>query len=72
MAESTKASSLLWAGLAVFAVGFLITQWPGDFARTLGLCVELVGAAILFVNMARSRRDARAPIDESPPDDREG
>ena len=45
-------------------MGFLITQWPGDFARTLGLCVELVGAAILFVNMARSRRDARAPIDE--------
>ena len=69
MAGGAKASPLLWVGLGVFSVGFLITQWSGDLARTLGLCIELVGAAILFINMARSRRDARKPIDENPRED---
>lgn len=50
-------SNLLRAGLAVFALGVGLNYFGGAELRTVALVTQVAGAALLFVNAARSRRD---------------
>jgi len=51
--------NLLAAGLLVFGVGVAVNYFGGDDFRTIALVVQVAGAAILFANAARSRRESR-------------
>jgi hypothetical protein len=49
-------TNLLQAGVLVFAVGVVVRLSTGDGFYWLALGLQLVGAALLFVNAMRSRR----------------
>lgn len=59
-------SNLLRAGLAVFAAGVALNLLGGEGLRMVALVIQVAGAALLFANAARSRRQA-AERDESEP-----
>ena len=57
--DAGRPRSLLWWGLAVFAIGVAIAEGAGEEGRSIGLGVELTGVAMLFFNMLRSRQRVR-------------
>lgn len=62
--------NLLWAGLGVFVLGVVVNLAGGDEFRAAALAIQLVGAALLFANAARSRRGASGREDEGEPPQR--
>ncbi len=51
-------SNLTRAGLAMFAAGVAVNFFGGEALRIPSVVIQVVGAVLLFVNAARSRRDA--------------